>query len=53
MLLKDDCLPNAGEKQPSISLIYLGRKWTLKLMMMMMMMMYVVYVCSLVFDMIF
>ena len=37
MLLKVDCLPNAVGKQPSIPLIYLGRKWTLKLMMMMMM----------------
>ena len=30
MLLKVDCLPNAVGKQPSIPLIYLGRKWTLK-----------------------
>ena len=29
MLLKVDCLPNAVGKQPSIPLIYLGRKWTL------------------------
>ena len=29
MLLKADCLPNAVGKQPSIPLIYLGRKWTL------------------------
>ena len=29
MLLKIDCLPNAVGKQPSIPLIYLGRKWTL------------------------
>ena len=28
MLLKVDCLPNAVGKQPSIPLIYLGRKWT-------------------------
>ena len=35
MLLKVDCLPNAVGKQPSIPLIYLGRKWTLKLLMMM------------------
>ena len=27
--LKVDCLPNAVGKQPSIPLIYLGRKWTL------------------------
>ena len=26
---KDDCLPKAVGKQPSIPLIYLGRKWTL------------------------
>ena len=36
MLLKVDCLPNAVVKQPSIPLIYLGRKWTLNCMMMMM-----------------
>ena len=30
MLLRVDCLPNAVGKQPSIPLIYLGRKWTLK-----------------------
>ena len=29
MLLKVDCLPYAVGKQPSIPLIYLGRKWTL------------------------
>ena len=29
MLLKVDCLPNAVGKQPSIPLIYLGKKWTL------------------------
>ena len=29
MLLKVDRLPNAVGKQPSIPLIYLGRKWTL------------------------
>ena len=29
MLVKVDCLPNAVGKQPSIPLIYLGRKWTL------------------------
>ena len=29
MLLTVDCLPNAVGKQPSIPLIYLGRKWTL------------------------
>ena len=29
MLLKVDCLPNAVGKQPSIPLIYLGRKLTL------------------------
>ena len=29
VLLKVDCLPNAVGKQPSIPLIYLGRKWTL------------------------
>ena len=29
MLLKVDCLPTAVGKQPSIPLIYLGRKWTL------------------------
>ena len=29
ILLKVDCLPNAVGKQPSIPLIYLGRKWTL------------------------
>ena len=29
MLLKVDCLPNAVGKQPSITLIYLGRKCTL------------------------
>ena len=28
-LLYVDCLPNAVGKQPSIPLIYLGRKWTL------------------------
>ena len=28
-MLKVDCLPNAVGKQPSIPLIYLGRKWTL------------------------
>ena len=28
-VLKVDCLPNAVGKQPSIPLIYLGRKWTL------------------------
>ena len=39
MLLKVDCLPNAVGKQPSIPLIYLGRKMDVKLMMMMMMMM--------------
>ena len=40
MLLKVDCLPNAVRKQPSIPLIYLGRKKVdvIKLMMMMMMM---------------
>ena len=27
--VKVDCLPNAVGKQPSIPLIYLGRKWTL------------------------
>ena len=36
MLLKVDCLPNAVGKQPSIPLIDLGRKWTLRLMKMMM-----------------
>ena len=35
MLLKVDCLPNAVGKQPSIPLIYLGRKSDVKLMMMM------------------
>ena len=29
MLLKVDCLPNAVGKQPSMPLIYFGRKWTL------------------------
>ena len=29
MPLKIGCLPYAGEKQPSIPLINLGRKWTL------------------------
>ena len=29
MLLKVDCLPNAVWNQPSIPLIYFGRKWTL------------------------
>ena len=29
MWLTVDCLPNAVGKQPSIPLIYLGRKWTL------------------------
>ena len=43
MLLKVDCLPNAVGKQPSIPLIYLGRKWFFKLMMMMMMMMMNIY----------
>ena len=38
MLLKADCLPNTVGKQPSIPLIYLGKKMDVKLMMMMMMM---------------